>query len=331
MFKKQSWFNAALATVVTLAVAGGIYGYWQYTELYPSTDDAYVETHRVDIAAEAAGRVTEIRVENNQFVKKGDVLFAIDDEPYRIAVERAKAQLDLAKQTHAIDKKGIMSADAKVKEAGAHLILAEKTAGRILALARKGRVSRAEADTAREKLRVAQASMTAAKSALKQAHIKLGGKRTGNAQVRLAQANLDQALLNLSRTKVYAPASGMISKYTLRQGDLVVAGKPLFALVEIQKPWIEANFKETQLKRIRVGQTVQVSIDMYPGVTFQGKVESMSAGSGSAFSLLPPENATGNWVKVTQRFPVRISLDKLDDQHPLRLGASAAVTVDTQA
>lgn len=151
-----------------------------------------------------------------------------------------------------------------------------------------------------------------------------------NASLKVAQSDLAEAQLNLQNTKINSPSEGYLTNFTLRQGEVVQANSPLFVLVETDHWWINGNFKETDLARIRVGQTAKVILDMYPGIAFKGKVEGISAGSGAAFSILPPENATGNWVKVTQRFPVRINIINPDPKYPLRIGASGKVTIDTR-
>ena len=186
----------------------------------------------------------------------------------------------------------------------------------------------AKGDEAIEQLSVAKASLAASKSQLAQSQQELGKTGSANANIRAATTALAQAKLNLSYTNITAPQSGYIANFNLRTGDSVTAYNPIFALVENRIFWISANFKETQLTNIKPGQSATIVIDMYPDHVFKGRVESIGRGSGSSFSLLPSEDATGNWVKVTQRFPVRISIIYDSANFPLRLGASCTVTVD---
>ena len=186
-----------------------------------------------------------------------------------------------------------------------------------------------DGDDARAREREADAALDAAKSDLRRAVEQRGELGRENAQTRLALAKVDQAKLNLSDTEVRAPVDGVVAELELRPGSTVKAGVVLFALVDEQHWWVDANFKETALLRIQPGQPATVRVDMYPGKEFAGVVDSVSPASGAAFSLLPPENATGNWVKVTQRFPVKVLLKDLRPQYPLRIGASSSVTIDT--
>jgi membrane fusion protein, multidrug efflux system len=200
----------------------------------------------------------------------------------------------------------LSQASANLAEAEATLDTQQKNTARILKLAAEGQMTKAEGDDAQGKL---DALTNAAKA---------------------AQSRLESARLDLSYTQVFAPAGGYLDKFSLRIGQVIQADNFLFALVENRQWWVDANFKETDLERIRPGQPVKVVLDMYPELTFKGKVTAISAGSGATFSIFPPENATGNWVKVTQRFPVRIEITPQGENHPLRVGASCTVTVDTR-
>ncbi len=200
----------------------------------------------------------------------------------------------------------VKQAQAQVAQAQAQLDTQSKNTVRIVTLVRDGQLPKANGDDAEGQLEV------------------------DVAQLALAKQQLAQAQLNLSYTQVTAPASGYITQFTLRKGQYVVASNPLFELVENHQWWVDANFKETDLERIHPGQPAKVEVDIYPGVTFNAVVQGISAGSGAAFALLPPENATGNWVKVTQRFPVRVNIINPDPKYPLRVGASSVVTVNTR-
>ncbi|MCW5589135.1 MAG: HlyD family secretion protein [Legionellales bacterium] len=309
---------------------GIILWYWHHTIVYPSTDDAYVQANVVQVAAEVSGNVIETNVVNNQFVAKDTVLFKIDPRPFEIALERAQAQLALAKQAMGANQDAVNVAKALVEQRQAELHNAELNYQRTMPLVKNGTVAKAQGDGVTAQLAVAKAGLKSAQQQLQQALDELGQTGDANAQLRQAQAVVNQAQLDLEHTIIRAPQAGIVSNFNLRPGDVVASGQPLFVFVENEFWWIEANFKETDLQRLRAGQKAKIAIDTYPNTTFHGEVISISRGSGSTFSLLPPENATGNWVKVTQRFPVRVKILNPDPQkYPLRVGASSTVTIDT--
>lgn len=321
-----------LAFSLILAAAGA-FGWWQYQARYPSTDDAYVQAHIVQIAARISGPLVELAVHNDQRVNKGDLLFAIDPAPFEAAVHEAEAALDQARQSARAAAAAIEAARARVDQVKAAVENAQSTYARVAQLRKRGDSTQAALDDALAALDQGKANQAAALASLEQARQTLGEGGEENAGVRAAAAALERARLNLSYTRVIAPSDGFISNLTTRPGQMVQAGASMFALVEDSSWWVDANFKETDLTRIRPGQPASVQVDMYPDRSINGVVESIGAGSGATFSLLPPENATGNWVKVTQRFTVRIKLiDHLHEvDRPLRVGASALITVDTTA
>lgn len=324
--KKGLIWAGALATITILS-----YSYWQHTTLYPSTEDAYVGANVISVAAQVGGQITKVHASDFAFVTKGQLLAEIDPAPYQIAVEQAKAKVTEIEQQINAGKSALKAAEATVHKADSNLELQRKNAGRIEKLIAKNLDSTASGELATTALRSAEADKTAAINKLREAELKLGSTDGSNAQLRMAKAALKQAKLNLSHTQIVANADGFLNHFTLRTGSTVNPGQPLFALIESDTTWVQANFKETQLTRLKVNQPVTISCDMYPGIKWQGHIVSISRGSGAAFSVLPPENATGNWVKVTQRFPVRISVDSDDTEHPLRIGASTTVKVDTHS
>lgn len=302
---------------------------------YESTDDAYVQTATVAISADVAGRVSEIDVHDNQQVKKGQVLFHLDDAKYHIAVERATAQLADARLKVQMLKAAYRQRKADVDTAHANLNFAQKEYQRQRHLAAKHLNSQLQLDQATHALADAKSQYDAAQQALNAAIANLAGNPdiapNQHPAVQQAQAELDQAKLNLQDTIVKAPANGIVTRVEqLQVGNYIQASVPVFALVASQHVWIQANFKENQIAHMRAGDRAQIEIDSYPGKTFYGKLVSLSPGTGAQFSVLPPENATGNWVKVVQRLPVRIELDHLDAQYPLKAGLSASVRVDTR-
>ncbi|MGE5153093.1 MAG: HlyD family secretion protein [Bdellovibrio bacteriovorus] len=319
-----------LIGIPVLAVLGGA-GWWyaNYSEAHPSTSDAYLGRHVVRIAAQVSGPIQSVLVRNNQAVKAGDPLLTIDPAPFELAVRQAEAQLQQAKDSLAAADARVTAAQGQVASAQANASEAEHHGERITALASKGLASKDEAESARKAELDARAALDSARAELLAAQSARGALGSENASVKAAQTALDRARLDLEHTRIAAPADGSVGDFDLRPGGYVDAGSPLFALVESQEVWVDANFKETDLPRIRLGQPATVSVDLLPGRSFAGRVEGLSPASGAAFSLLPPENATGNWVKVTQRFAVRIRI--LDPVPELRVGASAEVRVDTRA
>lgn len=311
-----------------LAAYGG-YRYYLHQKYFPSTNDAYLQANVVHIAPRVNGIVKTIFIENHQRVKKGQLLFFIDPEPYQIALNQAIAELhNTIQQVHAAQA-DVDTARSLLLEREAERNNIFKSHHRIMTLVKQQLYPLAKGDEITSKLTVADAAVRAAKSQLKEAIEKLGHPGENNARIQEAKAAVAKAKLNLRYTHVSSPGNGYIVQFNLRKGQVVTAYQQLFSLIEDKDWWVSANFKETDLERIRPGQPVEITVDMYPNHHFQGTVDSISAGSGALFSLLPPENATGNWVKVTQRFPVRIKIHSQDQNYPLRMGASCTVTVNT--
>lgn len=299
-----------------------------------STDDAYVQAAQVDISSNIAGRTTKILVRENQPVHRGDPLFELDDRDYKIAIEDAKARLANARLQIAALKATYKQRQANELAAKATLLYQKKEFEREKILASKGIASQAQLELARHTLSDATQKLSAARQEQGNVLSLLGNNVSINIDdhpaVQEAQAMLDRARLNLSYTVIKAPMDGIVSKVDhLRPGEYINAAAPLFSLTSRKIVWVEANFKETELAHMVPGQKATIEIDAYPDRTFHGSVESFSSGTGSSFSLLPPENATGNWVKVVQRLPVRIKIDDLDTKSPLASGLSAIVNIDT--
>jgi membrane fusion protein (multidrug efflux system) len=323
--RKKTIFTVGLALLLFLT------GYWRYSILYPSTDNAYVQANIVNVAPQISGRVDQVFVKNNQAVKAGNLLFTIDTRPFVIAEQQAQAQLEISQQQIAANQDAIATAEAVLLQRQAEFTNANIDSARAIKLAKKGVLPRQAADDATAKIATSLAALNAAKAQLQQAQDTYGKAGDQNALLKQAKATLAHAQLNVTYTKIYASADGKVENLTLRAGDVVNANTPIFALVDDAQWWVDANYNETDMRRIHVNQPAKIELDMYPNKKFKGIVESISVGSGVTFSLLPPENATGNWVKITQRFPVRIRFLSNDDvKNPLRVGASATVTINTR-
>jgi membrane fusion protein (multidrug efflux system) len=322
-----------LAGPLVVLLAGG---YWYLTGgRYVSTDDAYVQAARVSISTDVSGRVVEIDVHDNNRVIAGQVLFRIDQRPFQIAVEEAKAQLATVRyQIHALKATYHQKrADARATEA--MVDYQQREFERQQRLRASGTASQQQFDQARQAHETGLQQLASKQQDVAVALANIGGDPDipldQHPMVQHAQAALDRAELNLSYTVIKAPESGIVTKVEqLQVGAYVTASTPLFSLMSTDRVWIEANFKETELTHMRPGQTATVEIDTYPDAAIPAKVESLSPGTGLTFSLLPAENATGNWVKVVQRLPVRLSIEHFDPNAPLHAGLSATVEVDTK-
>jgi len=313
------------------AGAAGIWGYQRYGARHPSTDDAYVSADVVRVAPRVTGRLIEVPVVDQQRVVRGDLLFAIDPASFRLAVEQAEAGLARARREVAELEAAVSSAAAEVHHREVLLANARAKAQRARRLVRKDFVAQQSLDDSEADYQSAQANLRVAQASLEEARRTLGAAGDDNDRVVAAKAALERARLDLSNTRVAAPCNGQIGELSVHPGSVVRADSELFVVVCSDHYWVEANYKETQLERLRPGQPADITLDMYPGQHFRGRVQSISAAAGAAFSLLPPQNATGNWVKVTQRVPVRVRIVDSDPALPLRVGTSAQVRVDTTA
>ena len=329
---RRRWGRLALMLAVPLLiVAGGLY-YWLAGANSVSTDNAYVQQDKVSISADVTGRVLDVPVHESQRVAKGAVLIRIDPEPFRIALARAEADLASARLQVTGLREGTTGMAADVAGKREAIAFARQDMDRQQALMRDGFTTRARLQAAQHAMSQAQADLAQALSDEAKARTAAGSAAAGTHPLVLAaMAARDKAALDLRRTTVFAPSDGIVSQTAkVQPGQIIALGIPTMSLVVSDRPYVEANFKETDLEHMRVGQPARVRLDAYPSTPIEGRVLSIGAGTGSEFSVLPAQNATGNWVKVTQRVPVRIALPAKASV-PLIAGLSAKVTVETGA
>ncbi len=323
MAKVSSAGRKIVLLLVLVVAACGVYLFLQYKQTHVSTEDAYITNDIYWVHPRIAGAVKRVFVKNNTFVKKGDALVAIDDKPYRIKLKAAEARVAYAKARMGEIKAQIASIRAKINLAEAKFDKTTWDFNRAKKLYRQAVMSRDKYEFFLTEYRVAKAEVNSLKAALKQAEAAF---RSAQRALEEAQAAYDGARLDLSYTVVRAPSSGYVTKKQVEKGSFVSPQTPVCALVPDRGAWIVANYKESQINKIHPGERVDITIDAYPDKHFKGRVESLQFGTGEVFSLFPPENASGNWIKVTQRIPVKIVFDK-PPSVPLRVGMSTRVVV----
>lgn len=324
--KKKKVF-AIVGTIILIGLIGG-YFYNSYRKTHITTDDAFIDGNIHTIAAKISGTVKQIHVDDNQPVKAGDLLVEIDPADYGARLREASSSVSAEKAKLSEVETKIASAQANLELQRANLKLAETDKNRAEKLIKEQVIPQERYDRAMTAYEVAIAQVKAAEEQLRSAESQ---KLTQAATIRQKEAVASLADLNYQYTKIYAPADGYVTKKSVQIGNQVQAGQPLMAVVALNDIWVTANYKETEMGNIRPGQTVKVKVDSYPGRVFTGKVDSIMAGTGVTFSLFPPENATGNYVKVVQRIPIKIALDEgTDKNHLLRIGMSVVPTVITR-
>ncbi len=325
---KSSWrrrFGGRRTVLVLLAIGGIILaalaiGWWLHARNYESTDDAFIDARTVQISAQVAAAIIEVPVTDNQLVTAGTELIRLDDRDYVAQRDQAQAQVNQAQASIenltaqiAAQQAKVDQANKQVAQAQAALTFARQQAERYQQLANKGSGTVEQAQQYASNLQQNDAGLAAAQAnadaTQKQVRVLQAQRDLANAQLAQTHASLEQAQANLARTILTAPVTGRVTKLTAAKGNYAAVGQALMMFVP-REVWVTANFKETQLNLMRPGQPVRIAIDAYPGRTFAGHVDSVQSGSGTAFSLLPAENATGNYVKIVQRVPVKIVFDK---------------------
>jgi membrane fusion protein (multidrug efflux system) len=330
--QRRTRWRWSLMTLGVVVVAVGALIAWLAGGRFVSTDDAYVQAARSTISSNVAGQVAAIAVRDNQRVHRGDVLFQLDAAPFRIAVEEAKAKMLNAGLQMDAGRAAYQQQIALIRSAEDNVVLQQKEFDRIAELRKTGIATASQYDQAEHTLVAARQQVASLKQQAASVKALLGDypSRSEHPMILQLQAELDRAELNLSYTTIRAPDDGIVTKVEqLQLGDTISAGAAVFALISTRDVWVEANFKENQLAYMRTGQPATVEVDTYRGREFNAHVASLAPGTGSQFRALPPENATGNWVKVVQRLPVRLELDASDPELPMHTGLSATVKVDT--
>ncbi|KPC49784.1 HlyD family secretion protein [Amantichitinum ursilacus] len=332
--QKPSRRTFLLRLVALIVVIGAVaWAFWYYTvgRWNEDTDDAYVQGNVVQITPQVPGTVTSIGADNGALVKVGQQLVALDPSDAHVAMEQAKANLArTVRQVRGLFS-NVNSLQAQVAAQNISLQKAKQDYDRRLALAKTGAISAEELSHAQDALATAQSAVASYEGQLSTSKVLVEDTVVAShPDVQAAAAKLRSAYLDDVRTNLQAPVTGYVAQRTVQVGQRVQPGTPLMAVVPLNQVWVEANFKETQLQHMRIGQPVTLKADLYgSGVEYHGKVESLGVGTGSAFSLLPAQNATGNWIKIVQRIPVRITLDPKElEAHPLRIGLSMAVDVE---
>ncbi|MFD2719349.1 HlyD family secretion protein [Hymenobacter monticola] len=329
-----------LIILAVILLAGGFYGYtrYQFAKAHESTDDAQVEGDVYPVLPRVGGPVLEVKVDDNIPVKKGQVLVTLDPSDYQQRVNAAEAALFAAQAQVTAARAGVATAQANVRSAQTGIGVSQANQERLQKDLKRSTFLRQQDIIPQSEYDAVQANLkaTAAQRATATDQVSVARQQVAAAQQQIAvaqavvkqrQADLDNAKLQLSYTTIVAPQDGIISKKNVQPGQVVGPGQQLFGIVGSARTWVVANFKETQLEDMKVGQPVKLEVDAYPNEEFSGHIESLSAATGARFALLPPDNASGNFVKVTQRIPVRIALDKVDPEHPLRAGMSVNAVV----
>lgn len=332
--RRRRWLRPVLLASVPLLIILVAAYVWLTSGRFVGTDNAYVAQDKVSVSSDVAGRIVQVAARENQSVKAGDLLFRIDPDPYRIAVAQANAGIANAQVALTSLQADYAGTSADIQAAQDAIQNAAEDYDRQQQLMRQGFTTRARLQQSQHALEQARAKLANAQASATQARAKLAAGAAvpgANPAIAAAQVARQKAALDLTRTVVRAPIDGTISQADrLQVGQMMITGLPAVSIVANGRSWVNANFKETDLNHMRIGQPAEVTFDAYPGLKLRGHVQSIGAGTGSEFSILPAQNATGNWVKVTQRVPVRIAID---EQSPRQLiaGQSADVRVDVRS
>ncbi len=317
---------------VAVVIVGGYY--YAVGGRYVSTENAYVKADKISISTNVPGRVTEVMIAENDRVERNQTLFRLNPRPFQIALDKVTAKLNSIKteirELQAVYRQKV--AELKVQQSD--LSYFQTKFDRQVKLKKRGVVSQARLDESRRNVNNTKQRILAIRQEISRALARLGGDLNQEVHehplVQEAFAERERAALRLSWTEIRAPDSGIVTNISLEPGEFVKEGTPIFSLVGTDKIWVEANLKETDLTHVKVGQDTKISVDSYPDHVWRGRVDSISMATGAEFSLLPPQNATGNWVKVVQRIPVKFELLDSPYEPPLRVGMSVVIEIDTK-
>jgi membrane fusion protein (multidrug efflux system) len=323
----------ALIGVPVLVVVGALL-FWLQGGRHISTENAFVKADIAQIASEVPGRIMELNIRDHAVVAAGDVLVRLDPATYKLALAKAEAEIDSARSSVEMVKANLREVRAEAKEAENKLEYLRIQARRQRELQGRGVASAQRLEQVASEEQEGEDKVAVLHQRIARMEAALGGKpdrpTDAFAAVREKIAVRDRAALELSYTEIKAPKAGVVVNFKLQLGEQVRPQTPLFALVTDRRPWLEANFKETELTHVTVGQKAKVVLDMHPDITWDAEVESISPATGAEFAVLPPQNASGNWVKVVQRLPVRLKLIERPGEPPLRAGMTAYVSIDTR-
>ena len=329
----RKWLRPLLLVGVPLAVLAGAAMVWLWSGRFVTTDNAYVKADIAQVSSEVAGRVMAVEVRDHSPVRAGDVLVRLDPEPYRIALARADAEADASRGAVRTLVAAFHEASSELAEAQNRVAYTKSQLDRHRQLAGRGVVSTAKLEEIEDAAKQAADKVVVAKAKVDRTLASLGNQPERpidlHPLVREKLSQRERAALDLARTTITAPVDGVAVNVKTQLGEQVRAQVPMFAIVSSTRPWVEANFKETDLTHVRPGQIATVVLDIYPDVTFEAEIETISPATGAEFALLPPQNASGNWVKVVQRLPVKLRLHQRAGEPPLRAGMTASVKVDT--
>ncbi len=331
--RQGKWLRRFLLALGPLVALAGASYYYATSGRYVATDNAYIKSDKILISADLSGRVVAVAARQDQVVDAGELLFQIDPEPHRLKIARAEARLNALRYEIAAYKGAYRQKFAELKMAEEDVGYFRREHGRQSKLANRGIIAGAKLDEARHRLQMAEKRIVAVRADMARVLASLGGNpklpAEQHPQYREAMVALEQTMFDLRRASVYAPVGGVLTNVELQAGEFVEAGRPVFGLLAREPLWIEANLKETDLTHVAVGQPAIVRVDAYPDRVWRAVVASLSPTTGAEFALLPPQNASGNWVKVVQRVPVRLTLEDRVDRPTLRAGMSVHVEIDT--
>lgn len=309
-------------------------GKWAESLRYVTTENAYVKSNLLSISADVSGRVIQVNVRENQRVQSGEILFRLDSRDYELDLEGIRADLKNIDREFKSMKAGYSAGLKEIEELTERVAYLRREFQRAKSLAQRGVGTTVKLDEARTNLALARREVDTKRQSVRTILAKLGGSTNNSVKnypkYQKLAANLRMAQLNLSRTIIRAPANGIVSNVKLRLGEYVKAATPIFSLIEQPEYWIEANLKETQLTHVNVGQRATLVADSYPDTIYNAQVESISPATGAEFALLPPQNASGNWVKVVQRIPVKLIVEEETGKQTLRAGMTVTVEIDTE-